>query len=368
MNTLDERSAPRRLAAGAASLLTSPLRLDDYLALVNPLWSRRQLWGRVEAVWPETADAATLTIRPCRRWPEHRAGQHVGIATQVAGVWRRRTFSVSCAPGRPDGGFQITVKASPDGLVSRRLVFGARPGTLVRLDPPAGEFVLPAKTPSRLLFLTAGSGITPVMAMVRDLVQRDELPDVVLLHVARSREDVIFGAELRELAARFPQFQLHEYHTRAGAPAARPGDERRDRLTHILAACPDWAERATWACGPAGLLDEAQKLWHDRGVADRLCVERFCLSVAVPGVGGSVRFTRSDRRAVLDGSTSLLHAGEQAGVTMPSGCRMGICHGCVAKLGTGRVRDLRTGVEHGEPGDLVQTCVSAPAGDIDLDL
>jgi ferredoxin-NADP reductase len=357
--------------SGAVSLLTTPLRVDDYLELVNPLWSRRQLWGRVEAVWPETANSATLTIRPGRGWPEHRAGQYVGTATQVAGVWRRRPFSVSSAPGRPDGCFQITVKAARNGSVSRRLVFGAAPGTIMRLDPPAGEFVLPTKIPERILFLTAGSGITPVMAMLRDLARRDEMPDVVLLHSAHSPADVIFGAELRALAARFPRLQLHERHTRAGTCAAEPGS-RRERLAEILSACPDWPERPTWACGPAGLLDAAETLWRDGGIADRLRVERFQAPVAAPaaapGAGGSVRFTRSDRRAVADGTTPLLVAGEQAGVRMPSGCRMGICHGCVARLGAGRVRDLRTGTEHGQPGDLVQTCVSAAAGDVDLDL
>jgi ferredoxin-NADP reductase len=352
----------------AASLLTTPLRVDDYVELVNPLWSRRQLWGRVEAVWPETADAATLTIRPGRGWPEHQAGQYVGTATQVAGVWRRRPFSVSSAPGRPDGRFQITVKAARNGSVSRRLVFGAAQGTIIRLDPPAGEFVLPTKIPERILFLTAGSGITPVMAMLRDLARRDEMPDVVLLHSAHSPADVIFGAELRGLAARFPQLRLHERHTRAGACAAEPGSRRREQLAEILSACPDWPDRSTWACGPAGLLDAAEALWREGGLTDRLRVERFQAPVAAPGAGGSVRFTRSDRRAVADGTTPLLVAGEQAGVRMPSGCRIGICHGCVARLGAGRVTDLRTGTEHGEPGDLVQTCVSAAAGDVDLDL
>jgi ferredoxin len=81
-----------------------------------------------------------------------------------------------------------------------------------------------------------------------------------------------------------------------------------------------------------------------------------------------VRFTRSGVRTPSNARTSLLEAGERAGVLMPSGCRQGICHTCLAPLRSGRVRDLRTGVEPGEPGDLVQTCVSAAAGPLEIDL
>ncbi|WP_307873582.1 MULTISPECIES: ferredoxin reductase [unclassified Frankia] len=366
------RTAPYRLASNAASLLMTPLRLDDFVELVNPLWSRRQLWGRVLAVRPETTDAATLTIRPGRGWREHRAGQYVGIAVQVAGVWRQRTYSVSSAPGRPDGCFEITVKAVDGGRVSGQLVFGVSPGTVVRLDSPAGEFVLPRTLPERILFLTAGSGITPVMSMLRDLELRGEMPDIVMLHLARSRADVIFGAELRGLAARRTPLQLHEHYTRPGADTPEAADRERPPLVELLATCPDWARRSTWACGPSGLLAAAETLWRETGIPDRLRVERFRPALAGLDAGtaaeGSVHFTRSGRRVATDAATPLLSAGERAGVLMPSGCQMGICRTCVVRLGSGQVRDLRTGVEHGEPGDFIQTCVSAAAGDVDIDL
>ncbi|CAO5162127.1 NADPH oxidoreductase [Frankia sp. AiPs1] len=383
------RAVPLRLLSGAASLLATPLHVDDFVEMVNPLWSGRQTWGRVRAVQAETADAATLTIRPGRGWRGHRAGQYVGIAVPVTGVWRHRVYSVSSAPDRPDGCFQITVQAFAGGQVSPRLVSGASLGTVLRLDPPAGEFTLPEKVPRRILFLTAGSGVTPVMSMLRDLAQRRELPDVVLLHLARTRNDVIFGTELRRLAQRFPGLRLHEFYTRTAVDTEDDRDGPRVSLTDLLAACPDWPERSTWACGPPGLLDKAQDLWREAGVAGHLRVERFRLATNTSrsssgnghsedgrdigrdgdvGDGASVHFTRSGQRAVADGLTPLLAIGERAGVSMPSGCRLGICRSCVARLGAGRVRDLRTGVEHGVAGDLIQTCVSAAAGDVAIDL
>ncbi|KLL10931.1 stearoyl-CoA 9-desaturase [Protofrankia sp. BMG5.30] len=356
----------RKVVSNAAASLTTPLLPDNYLELVNPLWSRRQMWGRIEAVQPETIDAATLVIRPGLGWTEHQAGQHVRLGVDVDGVRYWRTYSLSSPPERQDGRISVTVKAAPDGLVSRYLVHRVTAGTVVRLEGPRGGFVLPPAPPPRLLFLTAGSGITPVMSILRGLVRRGQLPDLVLVHSAPTPRDVIFGAELRGLAARLPKLRLHEHHTRT-----RTDDGRyTGRLTvaALPAICPDWTERWAWACGPTGLLDDAEASWQRAGLADRLRVERFQPAVRRGGVGGRVRFVRSGREANAGGDTPLLVVGENAGVLMPSGCRMGICHSCVARLTAGRVRDLRTGLEHGDEGELVQTCVSAAAGDVEIDL
>jgi ferredoxin-NADP reductase len=374
----------RRRFASAARWLTTPLMPDDYLGLLNPLWSAEELRGRVEAVHPETADAATLVIRPGRNWVPHRPGQWVRIGIDIEGIRHWRAYSLSSAPERPDGCVTITVKAVPDGLVSRHLVRRTAPETIVGLTRPEGEFVLCEPPPPRLLFLTAGSGITPVMAMLHSLLtgggtggekargagvsrggavslldeKQREMPDVVLMHSAPMPEDVIFGEELRGLAARFPNLRLYERHTRAGG-RLKPAD--------LPDLCPDWADRAAWACGPTEMLEEVTAHWA--GLADRLHVEHFRPAVsAADGEGGRVRFTKSGREVDADGGTPLLIVGEEAGVLMPSGCRMGICFGCVGRLSSGQVCDLRTGQVHGEEGDLVQTCVSAAAGPVEIEL
>jgi stearoyl-CoA 9-desaturase NADPH oxidoreductase len=355
------RTAVLRGLTGAVERLTTPLLPDDYLALVNPLWSGREPRGRIEAVHPETADAATLVIRPGHAWAGHRPGQWIGIGVEIEGVRHWRAYSLSCPPGSPGGRITITVKAVPGGLVSRYLVRQATPGTIVGLAGPDGDFVLPARPPPRLLFLTAGSGITPVRAMLHGLLTDTAgdrvLPDVVLLHSAPTPGEVIFGDELRALAARSPNLRLYERHTRT---------EGRLRPADLPDLCPDWAERTAWVCGPAGMLEEAEKQWA--GLEDRLHVERFRPVVPTAlGEGGRVRFTRSGRETDADG-VPLLVAGEEAGVVMPSGCRMGICHSCVARLVSGRVRDLRTGQVHGDVGDLVQTCVSVATGPVEIEL
>lgn len=346
------QGALRRLG-NTAEWLTTPLLPDDYLALVNPLWTAREPRARVEAVRPETADAATLVLRPGRHWAAHRPGQWTRICVDIEGVRHWRTYSLSSPPG-PDGLVTVTVKAA--GRVSRHLVRRTEPGTIVGLARPEGEFVLPDPPPARLLFLTAGSGITPVRAMLRAL--GPEASDVVLVHSAPTPEDVIFGAELRDLAARRPGFRLYERHTRADGRLS-PSD--------VTGLCPDWAERTAFACGPAEMLDAAAAHWARHRVP--LHVERFHPATRVAaGDGGRVRFIRSGRESDADGATPLLTIGEEAGALLPSGCRMGICRSCLGRLASGQVRDLRTGRIHGEEGDLIQTCVSAAAGSIEIDL
>jgi ferredoxin-NADP reductase len=339
--------------AGAAGWLTTPLLPDDYLALVNPLWAAREPRARVEAVRPETADAATLVLRPGRHWTPHRPGQWTRICVDIEGVRHWRTFSLSSPPA-PDGLVTVTVKAA--GRVSQHLIRRTEPGTIVGLARPEGEFVLPDPPPARLLFLTAGSGITPVRAMLRAL--GPYTPDVVLVHSAPTPEDVIFGAELRELAGRRPGLRLYERHTRADGRLS-PAD--------VSDLCPDWAERTAFACGPARMLDAAAAHWARHGVPLR--VERFHPATRPPaGDGGRVRFVRSGRESAADGATPLLVIGEEAGALLPSGCRMGICRSCLGRLASGQVRDLRTGRIHGEEGDLIQTCVSAAAGSVEIEL
>jgi ferredoxin-NADP reductase len=229
----------------------------------------------------------------------------------------------------------------------------------VRLAAPQGNFVLPDPAPPAMLFITAGSGITPVMSMLRTLVRRDQITDVVHLHSAPTAADVMFGAELDQLARDQAGYRLRLRTTRSHG---------RLDLSQLDTAVPDWRERQTWACGPEAMLNEAERAWAAAGIGERLHLERFAVSRAAPaGAGGTVTFAKSGKRAEADAATSLMDAGERAGVHMPYGCRMGICQSCVVDLVEGHVRDLRTGVEH-EPGTRVQTCISAASGDCVLEI
>jgi ferredoxin-NADP reductase len=350
-----------RLLAAATSL-TTPLLPDDYLGLINPLWAGRNGRGRIEAVTPETADAATLTIRAGRGWRPHRAGQWVRISVEINGIWQSRTYSVTSVADGRSSRFTITVKAIEGGRVSPHLVHSTKPGTVLRVDSPQGDFGLPATPIRRMLFLTGGSGITPVMGMLRTLDARGVMPVAMHVHSALRPDDVIFGDQLRAFENKHASYRLHEQHTDID------GFFSLDALDDI---CPDWREREVWACGPRGMLDAIEKHWADAGLTDLLHVERFQAPIfaAPDAAGGSVSFLKAGYDDVdAPAGQPLLEVGEAAGVTMPQGCRMGICFTCVVPLRSGQVRDLRTGEVHGDEGDLIQTCISAAAGPCSIDL
>ena len=348
-----------------AEAASSPLVPADFFDLFAPLRRGAELRGKVVSVHPETKDAATLLIKPGADWAGHVPGQYLRRGIDVNGVRQWRAYSLTHGP-RPDGLISITVKAVPDGLVSHHVVHDCKPGTLVHLEQAQGEFVLPAEGGGKLLFVTAGSGITPVIGMLRNLFpstdsgvlrpKRSADYDIVVLHVAPSEPDSIFRRDLQA---------LHD----AGAIrlVARYDDQHGvldlDRLTELV---PDLGARTTYGCGPSGLLD-ALAAHHDRAGL-KLFTEQFRTTrIADPGEGGTVRFESNDVVVEAPGGEPILDVAEAAGVLMPSGCRMGICYGCVLPLKEGSVRDLRTGALTtaipGESGDIkIQTCINAPAG------
>ncbi len=170
----------------AIEALTTPLLPSDYLELINPLWSTRELRGRIERIEPETADAATVLIKPGYRWDGHRPGQYLRIGVDIKGRRHWRAYSLTSEPGRPDGCISITVKNVDEGQVSPYLVRHGREGAIVSLGGVEGDFVLPEELPEKLLFISAGSGITPIMSMLRSLEPRDARAAALRAH-ARTR-------------------------------------------------------------------------------------------------------------------------------------------------------------------------------------
>lgn len=349
-----------------AEALATPLVPADYLDLFDPLRKGADLRGRIEEVTMETADAATFVIRAGADWAGHVPGQYVRIGVDVDGVRNWRPYSLTHGP-RDDNRISVTVKAVPDGLVSSFLVRECKPGTLVHLEQAAGDFVLPVEG-GKFTFITAGSGITPVIGILRNLfpvtdegvlhTERSQDFDIVVVHVAPSRPDSIFIDNLQAL-------------DEAGAIrlVARYDDEHGVLdLNDLLDLVPDLVERTTFACGPGGLLDALQV--HHDGSKVPLQVEKFKATYVEPGEGGTVTFAKSDVTVEVDGATTLLEAAEEAGVLMPAGCRMGICFTCVLPLKEGVVRDLRNGeITSVTDGDQVrvQTCINAAAGTCTFD-
>ncbi|MEI2819849.1 MAG: ferredoxin reductase [Marmoricola sp.] len=344
-----------------AEMAATPLVPEDFLDLLAPLRAGADLRGRIVEIQPETPDAATILIQPGKDWRGHIPGQYLRIGVDVDGVRQWRAYSLTHGP-RNDGLISVTVKAVPDGLVSGYLVHRTEPGTLVHLDQAAGDFVLPTRG-GKFLMVTAGSGITPVIGMLRNLFPVTDsgvlrLPrsadfDIVVVHVAPSQPESIFLQNLQSLDADGAIKLIARYDDTHGILDVNDLDT----------LVPDLSDRITFACGPAGLLDALEQHHIERGL--ELQVEKFRTARVEPGDGGTL--TVAGHQIEADGETTILDAAESAGVLMKSGCRMGICFGCVVPLEEGAVRDLRNGevtiADPEESGSVaIQTCVTAVAG------
>lgn len=352
----------RRLFLRAVRHLFNPLRPDDYLEMVNPLWTTKELRGKVERVEPQGSEAASVLIRPGYEWPGHKPGQYVRLGLVIDGRYHWRAYSLTSDPHPEDGLISVTPKKVDNGVVSPYLVQKIQPGELVRLGEIEGVFTLPEPLPAKMLFISAGSGITPIISMLRSLDHRGEMGDVVVIHSARTREQVMFLSALEDLDRRHENLRLDlRLTSERGRMSAGDLDE----------VCPDWREREAFCSGPSELLDDMIEQWEDNGDRDRLHFERFQPKIggdAGDGEGGQITFLDSDTTTESDGGTPILEAGEQAGLKLAYGCRIGICHTCVGTLKSGRVRDLRSGEVTEPTGQDVRICIHAAEGDVEFEL
>ena len=346
------------LRSPVVGALTSPHGIDRYLELVNPMWVVNDVRARIVDRKLETragARVATLTLEPSASWRGHEAGQYVQVGVEVDGARRTRCFTVSSPESKSGDLITITLRANPEGTVSKHLVHEARIGDVIHLSQADGRFTLPNPLPQELLLISGGSGITPVMSILRTVLRRGYGGTVTFLHYAQSPDHQIYAEELADLP---PNVHVRLVYPECGDPVY---------CTEELAAMvPHYADVDTWACGPAGLIERVQETFVDN---PRLRVEYFKTSTlgAVEGATGRTRFAKADLEAENSGQT-LLEQAEAAGLTPKYGCRMGICFSCTSKKTEGTVRNVVTGVESDQPDEDVQICVSAPVGDCVVDL
>jgi ferredoxin-NADP reductase len=342
------------------------------------LWRSELAWlgvrsrdhARVTAVLDETRDTRTLVLEPPRGWVPHRPGQWTRVEIELAGVRTSRCYSLSSAPHDPE--LRITVKRVPNGRVSGRL-HTLRVGDALRISPAEGQFVLPTH-PARLLLLSGGSGITPMRAMWRALLESDAA-DVVIVHHARTRADVIFGAELDALAKRRGfrvVVRLDDEHARPGEGGFDEGALRTavpDLFAGSAGSAADLEEREVFVCGPPAMMQRVEAMG-----LPRLHVERFAaMPRPAPDPDATEVLVTLGGRASPSGRTlpartdgTLLDQLEAAGERPASGCRMGLCRTCSCLKRSGTVRHAISGAISDAPDEIIQLCVSVPCTDIEL--
>jgi stearoyl-CoA 9-desaturase NADPH oxidoreductase len=353
------------LRSNLVDSLVGPHGIDRYLEVVRPNWTLNEPRGRVVRVERMTKDSVTLTLKPNGAFAGFDPGQFVQVGVEIDGVRRTRCYSPASS-AHDAGMLELTVKTHSDGLVSRHLAERAHVGLVVALSAADGDFHLPATRPERLLLLSGGSGITPVLSMLRTLCHEDYSGHIDFVHYAPGPAEALYRSELERIAARHPNVRLLRSYTR------EPGAGELDGhfgATH-LAALGDYAHSETFACGPPAMLDAIRASWAAAGLDERLHVESFVpptLAIRTDEPEGTVSFARAGEAAPNDGRT-LLEQAEGAGLSPEFGCRMGICHSCSCRKTAGSVRNAITGEVSSAEDEEIRICVSVPVGDVQLEI
>jgi ferredoxin-NADP reductase len=345
---------PARLARRAVS----PALFDFWATRINPLWTLEQPLARLVSRTAASRDAVTLVLRPNGHWRGMSAGQHVSVGVTIEGRRLIRSYSPTMLP---DGTLAITVKAITGGLVSDYLATDARIGEVFTLDAAFGDMTL-AGSNDPLLLLAAGSGITPMRALLREMAARGMPVAVDLFYWARRNDELCFVDELNALAAAHPRLHVNFLITREGSTP----DPRID--TASLDAITDMSSRHVLACGPGGFVQAARTRLD--GQVRRFDAEAFTVPAEVEGEAGEVdvHLARSGRTLKLSRGQSILEGLEAQGVRPKHGCRMGICNSCACERQSGTTRHMLTGDRSSEPSSQLRLCVSAPSTDLTLDL
>ena len=343
----------RVLRSPLVDLLTGPHGADRYTELVDPTWTAGDARAKVIAVRRATPRSVTLTLEPNQAFTGFCAGQHINLTVEIDG--RRRTQPYSPASAEGTSYIELTIGRHDGGLVSTYLYNHARIGMVVGLASVGGDFVLPTPRPRRILFVSGGSGITPVMSMLRTLRSEGFTGEIAFVHYARAAREACYRNELDAM----PGVRVLHGYTRSTAGSDLDG---RFGRKHLAAAMPD--PDAVYVCGPPALVEAVREHCPDAR-SESFVPPTF--SVPSESSGGRITFTNSGVE-IVDNGAPLLAQAEAAGLTPESGCRMGICHSCTRRKTSGVVKNLTTGVMSSSDEEDVQICVSVPVGDIDLAL
>lgn len=368
------RATLRGNALAQLDRLTAGLNLDvpwleGALRRVEPTLSLRRIRARVVAVRTETHDVKTYVLRPNARFRRFEPGSFVNVMVRINGQLFQRSYSISSAPSQ-DGLFSITVKRVPGGLVSNWLADEVQPGHVLSLSAPSGQFVLPAERPPALLMLSAGSGITPVMSMLRHLVAEGSTSAITFVHFARTPRDIIFHDELLRIADAAPNVRLA--FCVEDADAHWQGARGRFCQELLESIAPDFRELDTFMCGPSPFMKAVVTTLEQSGAElSRLRYERFSAEFDATQFlehAQLVRFVRSGSESMASTPRTILEEAERLGVRLEWGCRAGNCGTCRCKKLSGVVTDVTTGVESGAGEEFIFPCVSVPRGAVEVEL
>ncbi len=336
--------------------------VDWWLQRLHPLLSLRRVYALVETRHWVARDMLALTLRcngNARGW---RSGQHVPLYLERQGVRLSRSYSLVAV--QRDGRIELGIRRAAGGRVSPELLDRLTCGDRLELGQADGELQWPGES-SAVLLLAAGSGITPLLGLLRAALAAGYAAPVTLLHYVRQPGQQAYGRELQQLTQQYPNLQVRLALT--AGPAASGELVGRFSGGHVAAL----AAEDLLACGPHGFVEQVRNWWQSVPGRHPLQAEAF---TPAPGADGEqvasvqLGFARAHQQVIGNTRDNLLEQAEARGLRPPHGCRQGICASCSCVLLAGRVRDRRSGLVSQEPGQTIRLCVSVPLGNVTLDL
>jgi ferredoxin-NADP reductase len=309
----------------------------------RPRAAQRRL--RVAEVIEETPSTRTFVLEPAGDGAPslaYRAGQHLTVVVESNGERHRRCYSFSSSPlagGRP----AITVKRMPDGLVSQHLHDRVRTGDTLVVDEPTGNFTVETDPSStrEIILVAGGVGITPLVSIAETVLRAEPGSRVVLLCGNRSEDEIIFAQRIARLTADFAP-RLVVRHALDAAPDGWAGLRGALDGSLVLQALEGRAADAYYVCGPEPMMRSVCAALAASGVAsDRIHTERFAYASAattrIPDHSAEITFAGSGRRVTAQAGQTILQAGLDAGLDLPSSCTMGGCGACKLQKTAGTV-------------------------------
>lgn len=331
---------------------------------------------------PESADTASFTFRaPSGAWFDYQPGQFITLDLPVPGGNVQRTYTISSSPSRPLS-ISITVKAQPGSIGTRWMLDHLKPGMQLRAYGPSGIFSSHRHPAAKYLFISAGSGITPMMSMTTWAWDSGQMPDIVFVHAAKRPSDIIFRERLEQFANRVPGLQLRLTVEEPDPFRAWPGFK--GRLSQIMLGlmAPDYLEREVFCCGPEPFMQAVREMLVSLGYdMAHYHQESFGAPVATEaeapvhddvsptaGAEAEITFATSGVTAACAQTDTVLAVAKRAGLNIPSGCTFGLCGTCKVKKTAGEVHMVHNGgISDEDVADgFILACCSHPLGRVEV--
>ncbi len=347
-------------------------------------WNAQSQVLECVAVLPETATARTYCFQtPEESWFRYQPGQFITLEIPLPSGTVHRTYTLSSSPSRPML-IAITVKLQEDSIGTRWLFDNLQVGGRLKAFGPAGFFSCHTWPSDKYLFISAGSGITPMMSMTRWFFDQGRHCDIAFVNCARRPSEIIFRAELERMAARVPTFNLAWVVSEPDPYSVWTGYRGRLNGLMLELIAPDYFEREIFCCGPAAFMQAVRDVLNAAGFdMERYHEESFHAPVTDPAAvdepddvipdeskKARIRFLTSDLEASCHETDTILTVAREAGLNIPSGCQFGVCGTCKIHVASGQTHMVHNGgIREDEIEDgYVLACCTQPIGTIEVEV